>query len=170
MRETLLHLSNRNRIFVLSEKTQVPLTDTLRVQKVMAYLDQEEVHPEGWQSSRQLDILVFRVDLRGTHQSLVVAKDFLLHILHFHEPKWEKLFQAGDDYNKDGFSSFSPLQISAEQFLFSEKETKHLRLSSLRMILSLSTFARPTVEKKFLVRGKQLANLSSAYLPPLPRS
>ena len=126
MRETLLHLSNRNRIFVLSEKTQVPLTDTLRVQKVTAYLDQEEVHPEGWQSSRQLDILVFRVDLRGTHQSLVVAKDFLLHILHFHEPKWEKLFQAGDDYNKDGFSSFSPLQISAEQFLFSEKETKHL--------------------------------------------
>ena len=47
MRETLLHLSNRNRIFVLSEKTQVPLTDTLRVQKVTAYLDQEEVHPEG---------------------------------------------------------------------------------------------------------------------------
>ena len=50
--------------------------------------------PEGWQASGQLDILVLGVDLRRAHQALVVAEDFLLHVLHFHEAKREKLIQA----------------------------------------------------------------------------
>ena len=67
------------------------------------YLDEEEVDPEGWEAPGQLDILVLGVDLGRPHKSLVVAKDFLLHIFHFHEPKRKKLFQAGDKNAISGF-------------------------------------------------------------------
>ena len=100
MRVTLLHLSNQNQIFALSEKTQVSPNINIRGR---TYLDEEEVDPEGWEAPRQLDVLVLGVDLGRPHQGLVVAKDFLLNIFHFHEPKRKKLFQAGDNNTISGF-------------------------------------------------------------------
>ena len=51
----------------------------------ITYLDQEEMNPECWQSSGQLHVFVFRVDLRGSHQTPVLGEDFLLYISNFHE-------------------------------------------------------------------------------------
>lgn len=91
MRATLLHLSKPKPNICPSLKNSY-----WGYIRGRTYLDQEEVDPEGWQASGQLDILVLGVDLRRAHQALVVAEDFLLHVLHFHEAKREKLFQAGE--------------------------------------------------------------------------
>ena len=53
------------------------------------------MNPEGGKSPGQLDVFVFGVDLRGSHQTPVLGEDFLLHVSNFHEAEGKELFQAG---------------------------------------------------------------------------
>ncbi len=59
-----------------------------------AYLDQEEVDPEGGEAPGQLDVLVLGVNLGDSHQALVLGEYLLLDVLHFHEGQRKKLLQA----------------------------------------------------------------------------
>ena len=61
----------------------------------MTYLYKEEMNSKSWQTSRQLHVFVFRVNLGGSHQVAVFAEDFLLHVSNFHEAERQELFQAG---------------------------------------------------------------------------
>ncbi len=47
----------------------------------MNYLDKEEVNSKCWQTSCQLDVLDFGVDLGGPHQLLVLHEDLLLDLV-----------------------------------------------------------------------------------------
>ena len=84
---------------------------------VVAYLDQEEVNPEGGEPPGQLDILVLGIDLRDPHQALVLSKDLLLHVLHLHEGQRQELFQAEEKgekaYNKDIYTEEKAKVVAA---------------------------------------------------------
>jgi len=67
-----------------------------------AYLDEEEVNPEGGEAPRQLDVLVLGVYLGDAHQRLVLREDFLLHVFHLHEGQRQELLQAKKEKQRLG--------------------------------------------------------------------
>ena len=59
-----------------------------------SYLDEEEVNAECWKTPSQFDVLVLRVNFRGSHQASVFAEDFFLDVSDFHEAERQKFLQA----------------------------------------------------------------------------
>ena len=60
----------------------------------MNYLDKEEVNSKCWQTSRQLDVLDFGVDLGRAHQLLVLHEDLLLDLVGLDVRLRQELLQA----------------------------------------------------------------------------